>query len=92
MEPIVYEKPVIFVPDATQIRILEVVAAKSGCNISHVVHQLEGEAPESRVRASVRLLLQKMYLNGGNTFDQAITLQLTSKGRVLLQKADGSAS
>jgi len=88
MEPITYQKTEIFVPDATQIRILQVVAEKTGCNINHVVHQLHEEIPESRVRSGVRQLLQKGILNGGNTFDQAITLQLTSKGRVILQKAD----
>jgi hypothetical protein len=88
MEPIVYEKTVLFVPDATQIRILQTVAGKTGCHINHVVHELQGEAPESRVRSAVRQLLQKQFLNGGNTFDQAITLQLTSKGRLSLQNAE----
>lgn len=88
MEPIVYQKTEIFVPDATQIRILQAVAGKMGCHINHVVHELQGETPESRVRSAVRQLLQKQYLNGGNTFDQAITLQLTSKGRVLLQNEE----
>ena len=88
MEPIVYQKTEIFVPDATQIRILEVVAGKTGCHINDIVHELEGETPESRVRSGVRQLLQKQCLNGGNTFDKAITLQLTSKGRVLLQNEE----
>ena len=88
MEPIVYQKTEIFVPDATQIRILQAVAGKTGCHINEVVHELQGEAPESRVRSSVRVLLQKQCLNGGNTFDNAITLQLTSKGRVHLQNEE----
>ena len=92
MEPIVYQKTEIFVPDPTQIRILQVVAGKTGCHINHVVHELQGEAPESRVRSSVRQLLQKQCLNGGNTFDQAITLQLTSKGRVHLQNDEAKSA
>ena len=92
MEPIVYQKTEIFVPDAVQIRILQTVAEKTGCHINHVVHRLQDDIPESRVRSSVRQLLQKQYLNGGNTFDQAITLQLTSKGRILLQNEEAKIS
>jgi hypothetical protein len=54
-----------------------------------VVQQLLPAHGESGVRSSIRVLLSKRFLDGGKSSSE-IVLRLTSKGRVLLQKADAS--
>jgi hypothetical protein len=73
-----------FVPDITHIDILQVVAGKPSCSISHVVLQLLPIHSESRVRTGVRQLLARRYLDFGKS-TSGIELSLTSNGRVVLQ-------
>ncbi|MDD1663846.1 MAG: hypothetical protein LUQ32_00675 [Methanomicrobiales archaeon] len=73
-----------FVPDMTHIDILQVVAGKPSCTISHVVHQLLPTHSESKVRTGVRQLLARRYLDFGKS-TSGIELSLTSNGRVTLQ-------
>jgi len=73
-----------FVPDVTHIDILQVVAGKPSCSISHVVFQLLPIHSESRVRTGVRQLLARRYLDFGKS-TSGIELSLTSNGRVVLQ-------
>jgi hypothetical protein len=84
MEKITYETPEIFEPTPTHIDILQAVADKQGCHISHVVHVLQPNHSESSVRSAVRVLLSKRYLDGGKSSSE-IVLRLTSRGRLLLQ-------
>jgi hypothetical protein len=84
MEKITYETPEVFVPTPTHIAILQSVADKQGCHISHVVHTLNPVHSESSVRSAVRVLLSKRYLDGGKSSSE-IVLRLTSRGRLLLQ-------
>ncbi|WP_321507019.1 hypothetical protein [uncultured Methanoregula sp.] len=86
MEKITYETPEVFVPSPTHIDILQAVADKQGCHISHVVHTLQSAHSESSVRSAVRVLLSKRYLDGGKSSSE-IVLRLTSRGRLLLQPA-----
>ena len=89
MEAISFEVPQVFVPELIHLQILQAVSDKQGCHIGHVVHQLHPAHGESGVRSSVRVLLSKRFLDGGKSSSE-IVLRLTSKGRVLLQKADAS--
>lgn len=73
-----------FVPDMTHIDILQVVAGKPSCSISHVVLQLLSTHSESKVRTGVRQLLARRYLDFGRS-PGGIELSLTSNGRVALQ-------
>jgi hypothetical protein len=75
----------VYVPDTTQIQILETVAGKPACHISHVVHQLLPDHSESSVRSGVHKLLSKMYLDGGKANNE-ILLNITSGGRMALQR------
>nr|WP_320161456.1 hypothetical protein [uncultured Methanoregula sp.] len=84
MEKITYETPEVFVPTPAHIDILQAVADKQGCHISHVVHALQPNHSESSVRSAVRVLLSKRYLDGGKSSSE-IVLRLTSRGRLLLQ-------
>jgi len=84
MEKITYETPEVFVPTPTHLDILQAVADKQGCHISHVVHTLQPNHSESSVRSAVRVLLSKRYLDGGKSSSE-IVLRLTSRGRLLLQ-------
>ncbi len=86
METISYETPQVFVPDPIHIQILEAVSQKQGCHIGHVVQQLLPAHGESGVRSAIRNLLSQRFLDGGKSSSQ-IVLRLTSKGRILLQKA-----
>ena len=86
MEAISFAAPEIFVPDPIHIRVLSAVSEKQGCPIGHVVQQLLPDFGESTVRSAVRTLLSKGCLDGGKS-SSAIVLRLTSKGRILLQKA-----
>ena len=86
MDAISFETPRTFVPDAIHIRILQAVSEKKGCTIGHVVQQLLPDNGESSTRSAVRTLLSNGSLDGGRS-SAAITLRLTSKGRILLQKA-----
>ena len=76
----------VFVPDKTEIQILQEVADKPGCHISHVVHQLLAEHSESSIRTGVHKLLAKRYLDGGKS-NCEIRLMMTSGGRMALQRA-----
>lgn len=87
MEKIMFEVPQVFVPDPLHIHILQTVGDNQGCHMSHVVQQLQPLQSESSVRAGIRLLLSKRYLDGGKSSNEII-LRLTSRGRVLLQKAE----
>jgi len=87
MEKILFEVPEVFVPDPLHIHILQTVGDNQGCHMSHVVQQLQPLQSESSVRAGIRLLLSKRYLDGGKSTNEII-LRLTSRGRVLLQKAE----
>ena len=89
MEAISFEAPQVFAPDPIHLHILQAVSDKQGCHIGHVVHQLHPAHGESGVRSSIRVLLSKRFLDGGKSSSE-IVLRLTSKGRVLLQKADAS--
>ena len=89
VEAISFEVPQAFVPDPIHIHILQAVSDKQGCHIGHVVQQLLPTHGESGVRSSIRVLLSKRFLDGGKSSNE-IVLRLTSKGRVLLQKADAS--
>ena len=51
-----------FVPDITHIEILQVVAGKPSCSITHVVLQLLPTHSESKVRTGVSQLLARRYL------------------------------
>jgi hypothetical protein len=84
MQKICFETPEVFVPTATQIDILQAVADKQSCHITHVVHVLHPARSESSVRSGVRVLLSKRYLDGGKSSSE-IVLRLTSRGRLLLQ-------
>jgi hypothetical protein len=75
-----------FVPDMTHIDILQVVAGKPSCTISHVVLQLLPTHSESKVRTGVRQLLARRYLDFGKS-PSGIELSLTSNGRVVLQRS-----
>jgi hypothetical protein len=86
MEAISFEAPEVFVPDPIHIHILQAVSEKQGCHIGHVVQQLLPEHGESGIRSAVRVLLSKRCLDGGKSSSE-IVLRLTSKGRILLQKA-----
>jgi hypothetical protein len=87
MEKILFEVPQVFVPDPLHIHILQTVGDNQGCHMGHVVQQLQPLQSESSVRAGIRLLLSKRYLDGGKSTNEII-LRLTSRGRVLLQKAE----
>lgn len=87
MEGIV-PKSAAFVPDTTHIEILQVVAGKPGCTISHVVLELLPAHSESKVRTGVRQLLARRYLDFGKS-PSGILLSLTSNGRVVLQRSAG---
>jgi len=87
MEKILFEVPQVFVPDPLHIHILQTVGDNQGCHMNHVVQQLQPLQSESSVRAGIRLLLSKRYLDGGKSTNEII-LRLTSRGRVLLQKAE----
>jgi hypothetical protein len=76
----------VFVPDPAQIRILQVVADKPGCHISHVVQQLLPEHSESSVRSGIHKLLARRCLDGGRSNNE-ILLMMTSGGRIALQAA-----
>jgi hypothetical protein len=89
VEAISFEVPQVFVPDPVHIHILQAVSDKQGCHIGHVVQQLLPVHGESGVRSSIRVLLSKRFLDGGKSSSE-IVLRLTSKGRVLLQKADAN--
>jgi len=89
MDRIVFETPQVFVPTAAHLDILQAVADKQGCHISHVVHQLNPTHGENTVRSSIRVLLSKRYLDGGKSSSE-IVLRLTSRGRILLQQAPAS--
>jgi hypothetical protein len=84
MEKIIYATPQAFVPTPVHIAILNAVAEKQGCHISHVVHALDTVHSESSVRSGVRVLLSKQYLDGGKSSSE-IVLRLTSRGRLLIQ-------
>jgi len=84
MEKITYETPEVFVPTPVHIDILQAVADKQGCHISHIVHTLHPAYSENSIRSSVRVLLSKRYLDGGKSSSE-IVLRLTSRGRLLLQ-------
>ncbi|MCK9580338.1 MAG: hypothetical protein M0Q92_07785 [Methanoregula sp.] len=86
MEAISFAAPEVFVPDPIHIHILKAVSEKQGCHIGHVVQQLLPEHGESGIRSAVRVLLSKRCLDGGKSSSE-IMLRLTSKGRILLQKA-----
>jgi hypothetical protein len=86
VEAISFEVPQVFVPDPIHIHILQAVSDKQGCHIGHVVQQLLPTHGESGVRSSIRILLSQRFLDGGKSSSE-IVLRLTSKGRVLLQKA-----
>jgi len=86
VETISFETPEVFVPNPIHIHILEAVSEKQGCHIGHVVQQLLPEHGESSVRSAVRILLSKRILDGGKSSSE-IVLRLTSKGRIILQKA-----
>jgi hypothetical protein len=89
MEKIVYATPQAFVPTPVHLAILNAVAEKQGCHISHVVHALAPEHSESSVRSGVRILLSKTYLDGGKSSSE-IMLRLTSRGRLLIQPSASS--
>ena len=89
VEAISFEVPQVFVPDPIHIDILRAVSDKQGCHIGHVVQQLLPTHGESGVRSAIRVLLSKRCLDGGKSSSE-IVLRLTSKGRVLLQKADAN--
>jgi hypothetical protein len=89
MEEILFETPQVFVPTATHLAILQAVADKQGCHISHVVHQLQPDHSENSVRSSVRVLLSKRHLDGGKSSSEVV-LRLTSRGRLLLQQTAAS--
>lgn len=86
MEAISFETPQVFVPDPIHIHILEAVSERQGCHIGHVVQQLLPTHGESGVRSAIRHLLSQRFLDGGKSPGE-IVLRLTSKGRILLQKA-----
>ena len=82
-EKIQFAPPEAFAPTDIQMDILGAVAERQGCPIHHVVHTLQPSRSESSVRAGVRVLLSKGYLDGGNS-GSGIVLRLTSRGRLLL--------
>lgn len=86
MEKISYETPQVFVPAPVHLHILQAVSEKQGCHIGHVVQQLLPQHGESGVRSAIRVLLANRSLDGGKSSSE-IVLRLTSKGRILLQKA-----
>jgi hypothetical protein len=86
MKPISFAPPEVFIPSPLHMHILQAVSEKQGCHIGHVVQQLHPEHGESGVRSAVRILLSKRCLDGGRSSSE-IMLRLTSKGRILLQKA-----
>jgi hypothetical protein len=86
VEAISFEVQQIFVPDPIHIHILQAVSDRQSCHIGHVVQQLLPAHGESGVRSAIRVLLSKRCLDGGKSSNE-IVLRLTSKGRVLLQKA-----
>jgi hypothetical protein len=73
-----------FALDDTHIRILEEVAEKPGCKISHVVLRLLSEYGENSVRSKVHQLVVHRYVNAGKS-SQEILLTITGKGRISLQ-------
>ena len=85
MEPIVYEKPQVFIPDSLHIKILLAVAQRQGCSIRHVINQHIAYNSERMIRNDINELLAKCYLDDGSPTHDRI-LRLTSKGRILLQK------
>ena len=87
MEAISFEVAQVFVPDPIHVHILQAVSDKQGCHIGHVVQQLLPAHGESGVRSAIRVLLSLRCLDGGKSSSE-IMLRLTSKGRVLLQKAE----
>jgi len=89
MEAISFKPPEVFVPDPIHIHILQAVSEKQGCHIGHVVQQLLPDHGESSVRSAVRVMLSNRTLDGGKSSSE-IVLRLTSKGRILLQKADAN--
>ena len=86
VEAISFEVPQAFVPDPIHIHILQAVSDRQGCHIGHVVQQLLATHGESGVRSGIRVLLSQRFLDGGKSSSEVV-LRLTSKGRVLLQKA-----
>ena len=89
MEAISFKPPEVFVPDPIHIHILQAVSEKQGCHIGHVVQQLLPDHGESSVRSAIRVMLSNRSLDGGKSSSE-IVLRLTSKGRILLQKADAN--
>jgi hypothetical protein len=83
-EKISFAAPEKFVPDDTQLNILQAVADKQGCRINHVVDALRPTYGENTVRSNVRILLSKQYLDGGKSSSEVV-LRLTSRGRMQLQ-------
>jgi len=75
----------VYAADTTQIKILQVVADKPSCHISHVVHRLLPDYSESRVRSGVHKLIAGRCLDPGKS-SQEILLRLTSAGRIALQQ------
>jgi hypothetical protein len=65
------------------------VSEKQGCHIGHVVQQLLPDHGESSIRSAVRVMLSNRTLDGGKSSSE-IVLRLTSKGRILLQKAEAN--
>lgn len=86
VEAISFEVPQAFVPDPIHIQILQAVSDSQGCHIGHVVKQLLANHGESGIRSGIRVLLSQRFLDGGKSSSEVV-LRLTSKGRVLLQKA-----
>jgi hypothetical protein len=76
----------VFMPDATHIRILQTVADKPGCSITHVVQQLIADHGENAIRTRVHQLIDTRALDEGKS-SSVIVLRITSKGRVFLQQS-----
>jgi len=86
MQPISFAAPEVFVPTDTHLDILKAVADNQSCRIREVVQKLYPGRSESSIRSGVSLLIAKGCLDGGKSSSE-IVLRLTSKGRILIQKA-----
>lgn len=86
MQPISFAAPEVFVPNETHLDILRAVADQQSCRIRQVVQKLYPGRSESSIRSGVSLLIAKGCLDGGKSSSE-IVLRLTSKGRILIQKA-----
>lgn len=86
MKAISFAPPEVFVPTPIHIEILEAVSESQSCKIRQVVEKLYPGRSESSIRSGVTHLISKGCLDGGKSSSEVL-LRLTSKGRLLIQKA-----